>query len=413
MNNQTQNLQIGPVEQKNRIQTLDVLRGMAVLGILMMNIQGLSMPAMAYVNPNIYGDFSGVNYAVWFIGHLLFDSKFISIFSMLFGAGIILMTSRVEARKNNPSSIYFRRIVVMALIGLVHAYLIWWGDILIRYAMCAVCLYWFRKLSPQKLFLLAIVLYLVYLGFTLDHGWHVYHLTGDALEAQINQGWVPPAEDNQYFLDVYRGGYIGQRALNNNFVFLLDVIIFLYQVQILKVGALMLLGMAFFKWGVLSGERILRFYRNLIVIGLSVGIPLTLLDIAVLHKTAWDYQAYSIICKPLYLFSAPLISLMFVSLIVLFVKSGKAQWITQGLSATGRMALTNYLMQSILCTLFFYGYGLGYYGHLERYQQFLFVIVIWIIQICYSVIWLRYFRFGPFEWLWRSLTYLSFQPFRR
>ncbi len=301
----------------------------------------------------------------------------------------------------------------MGLMGLAHAYLIWSGDVLTRYTMCAAVLCLFRKLSPKWLLLLAIVFHLIYAGITLEHGWQIYQLEGAALESRIHGNWEVSNRTIQHFLDTFRGGYKDQMSLRFFIAYHLEVRSFFFHGRIFQVGAMMLLGMALFKWGVLSGEGSKRLYRYLIGIGLFVGIPLTLLDIIILCQTSWDYQAYSMFCRPLYLFSAPLIALMWISIMVLWIKSGKAGCLTRGFSAAGQLALTNYLMQSILGTLFFYGHGLGWYGYLERYQQFLFVFTIWIIQLMYSVIWLCYFQFGPFEWLWRSLTYLKFQPLKR
>ena len=195
---------------------------------------------------------------------------------MLFGAGIVLMMSRVEARGRNPLFVYYRRIIVMGLMGLAHAYLIWSGDVLTRYTMCAAVLCWFRKLSPKWLLLLAIVFHLIYAGITLEHGWQIYQLEGAALESRIQGDWEVSNRTIQHFLDAFRGGYKDQMSLRFFIAYHLEVRSFFFHGRIFQVGAMMLLGMALFKWGVLSGEGSKRLYRYLIGIGLFVGITINL-----------------------------------------------------------------------------------------------------------------------------------------
>jgi len=147
----------GPTIQSERILSLDVLRGFAVLGILIMNIQHFSMVGGAYFNPTAYGDLTGLNYLVWLLSHLLADMKFMSIFSMLFGAGIVLMAERMEAGGGKPARIHYRRTAVLLFFGLAHAWLIWTGDILYSYAMCALLVYLFRNKQPKTLIILGVL----------------------------------------------------------------------------------------------------------------------------------------------------------------------------------------------------------------------------------------------------------------
>ncbi|MGC2112335.1 MAG: hypothetical protein WA655_22640, partial [Candidatus Korobacteraceae bacterium] len=148
----------GPITSKERIVSLDVLRGVALLGILPMNIQAFSMISAAYLNPTAYGDLHGANYWAWFLCHVLADEKFMTIFSMLFGAGIYLMTSHIEEAGGRPGLIHCRRMGWLLLFGLLHAYLLWWGDILVNYGLCGLLAYCFRKRSPRRLIVYGIVL---------------------------------------------------------------------------------------------------------------------------------------------------------------------------------------------------------------------------------------------------------------
>ena len=147
----------GPVTQSDRIVPIDVLRGFAVLGILVMNIQAFSMIGAAYFNPTAYGNFQGLNYAVWLISHLLADSKFMTIFSLLFGAGIVLMSERMESTGRKPTPVHYRRMVILLIIGIAHAYLLWDGDVLYAYAMCGILVFLFRRLKPTTLIVFGLV----------------------------------------------------------------------------------------------------------------------------------------------------------------------------------------------------------------------------------------------------------------
>src|SRR5438046_2779024 len=151
----------GPVAETERIVPMDVLRGFALLGILVMNIQSFAMVGAVYDNPTAYGDLKGANFLVWLLSHLLADQKFISIFSMLFGAGILLLWQRAEASGGRPARLHYRRMSWLILFGLLHAYLLWYGDILVIYGMCGLFVYLFRRKSPRTLFATALVFAMV------------------------------------------------------------------------------------------------------------------------------------------------------------------------------------------------------------------------------------------------------------
>ncbi len=165
----------GPITARERIASLDVLRGVALLGILPMNIQAFSMIGAAYVNPTAYGDFHGANYWVWFSCHLLADEKFMTIFSMLFGTGIYLMTSHIEAAGKNPTALHFRRMGWLILFGVLHAYLLWYGDILVNYGLCGLLAYCYRKMAPRKLILYGLCFVAVASALFFYMAWSIPH----------------------------------------------------------------------------------------------------------------------------------------------------------------------------------------------------------------------------------------------
>ena len=176
----------------------------------------------------------------------------------------------------------------------------------------------------------------------------------------------------------------------------------------------MLLGMALFKYGVFSAQRSFKFYAGLMILGYAIGLPVIVHEINLHRACDWDpIPSFFLISVWNYVGSI-FVALGHVGLVMLVCKLGIIKWLQTSLAAVGQMALTNYLMHSIICTFIFYGgWGLGYYGYLERWQQAILVVCIWVFQLIASPLWMKAFRFGPFEWLWRSLTYFKLQPMRR
>ncbi|MGH9812009.1 MAG: DUF418 domain-containing protein, partial [Candidatus Acidiferrales bacterium] len=178
-------------------------------------------------------------------------------------------------------------------------------------------------------------------------------------------------------------------------------------------AGVMLLGMALYKVGALSAQRSAQSYATLVAVGALVGVPLIVYGVRLNEAAGWNLEWSMFHGAQLNYWGSVLVSLGYVGLVMLVCKSGALGWLTARLAAVGQMAFTNYLLHTIICTTIFYGHGLGYFGSVERTGQILIVFAVWVFQLIVSPIWLRYYRFGPFEWLWRSLTYGSLQPFRR
>jgi uncharacterized protein len=401
----------GPVTQSERIQSLDVLRGFAVLGILVMNIQSFAMIDAAYFNPATYGNLEGANYWVWYLSHLLFDQKFMTIFSLLFGAGIVLMTSRAEARGKRARALHYRRMGVLMLIGLVHAYLLWHGDVLVPYAMCGMILYPLRRIRPSRLILIGSIFIALASAISLMSGWSMQSWDAESIQ-RLRNDWAPTPELIASELAAFRGDWVGQIVHRAPKSFKWETFIFLWYV-FWRAGGLMLVGMGFLKLGIFSGERARRFYATLIAAAVLVGLPLVIFGVHRHVKMDWKIEYSFFFGTQFNYWGSLFVSGGWIGLMMLLCKASAVPWLTRRLAAVGRMAFTNYLMQSIICTLMFYGHGLGLFGKLERVEQALTVAAIWIIQLWLSPIWLRYFQFGPFEWLWRSLSYRRLQPMRQ
>jgi uncharacterized protein len=180
-----------------------------------------------------------------------------------------------------------------------------------------------------------------------------------------------------------------------------------------RVTGLMLIGMALYKWKVLSAERSRKFYIKMLFIGLILGYSIVGYGIFKNFKMGWAYEYSMFIGSQYNYIASVLVSLGYIGLIMLICKSSGFKWFKDIFSAVGKMAFTNYILMSLICTFIFYGHGLGMYAQVERTGQILMVVGIWIFIMILSPIWLKYFRFGPMEWLWRSLTYWRIQPMRK
>jgi uncharacterized protein len=406
-----------PVQPRERIAAVDVLRGVAVLGILSVNILGFAWPAAAYDNPRAGGNTSTLDLVVWALNYVIINGKMMTIFSMLFGAGLVLMSERNDARGVPFTGIYFRRITWLLLIGLAHAYLLWHGDVLAVYAECGFFLYMFRRLRARTLIVIGAVCAVAVIFLISEE--HYRALQRPAREAlssvmeslNLNSSPEPELESERFAreIDVHRGDYSGifrQRIPR----LLAEMTVGFVFIAMWAVGGRMLLGMGLMKLDVFSAGRSQRFYWWMIGLGYAVGLPVTIYDTWL--RIVNDFEGAemlrtSLLCS--YLSAFPL-ALGDVGIVMLIYRSGAVPWLTRRLAAVGRMALSNYLMQSLICTTLFYGYGFGLFGHVHRPGLAAIVVAVWIFQLSVSNIWLRYFRFGPAEWLWRSLTYWKLQP---
>jgi len=400
-----------PVTADERIASLDVLRGFAILGILIMNIQSFSMIGAAYLNPTAYGDLSGINRVVWTLSHLFADMKFITIFSMLFGAGIVLFATRLESRGLRPGPVHYRRTFWLLLIGLAHGFLLWYGDILAVYSLTGFIAYLFWRRSPLALLITGVVLMLVGTLLYVGAGVGIMMAPPEALDG-IRAFWSPGAEQIAHEVAAMRGSWTEQMSVRvPEMISSLTVVFFMYYLW--RTIGMMLIGMALFKWGVLSAERSRRFYGVTAVVGFVVGLPFVWIGVARRFADGWSVPWSFFNGSQYNYWGSAFVALAYISIVMLVVKTGVLGRLRRALAAAGRMAFTNYLAQTVICTTIFYGHGLGLFGSVERVHQILIVFAVWIFQLWFSTFWLARFRFGPAEWLWRTLTYLKPQPMRR
>ncbi len=433
-----QQTQAAPVNQSERIIILDSLRGFAILGILLMNI-----PAFGLANngddPSILNEFGTINFTVWYFVDWFPSGTQRALFSMLFGAGIILFIKGKEKRLNDmmPADYFFRRQLWLMVFSLFDVFiLLWFGDILLDYAILGMVMFAFRNLSPKRLLIGAAFCFLfglarenadlyqnkkmIYKGeiaAAIDTGKvKLNAIQKDELRAMLDfkerseheskvkrmEKTIQKTTGSYEQLYKYRTDIYVNTLVRYLFFGVWDVLLFMF------------LGMAFFKLGILTGQAPVKTYWLMCIVGLGIGLALSYWRLQPMIDARFNWFEYAKKSTfHFYELSRLFRSFGILGLIMLLYKSGWFNWLFALMRPVGQMAFTNYLMQSFLCGLFFYGVGFGMFGQLERYEIYFVVLAVWIIQITGSHLWLRYFRFGPLEWLWRSLTYWKKQPFRR
>lgn len=401
-----------PISLNERIVSLDVLRGVAILGILLMNIVAFSMVSSAYFSPEVYNELAGPNWWTWLTLHYLVDTKFMSIFSILFGAGVCIFMERAQAKSHAAWKLQLSRMGWLLLIGMIHAYLIWYGDILVSYAVCGVAVAFMRKWNPIVLFISGIVvMFLIPIGLWLLVYWSIQYWPEESL-VEMQQSADLSSQTAQAEIAAYTGPWSGQ--LGHRVPLVLVMHFFILPLYICwHVIGLMMVGMAAYKWKILSAAKSKRFYILLIVVSSCIGFPLIAIGVDQMQLHGWDPATIQFLDSNWNIVGGVFIACAWIGLVMLVCKTGVLTRVRQALSAVGRMALTNYIGQSIICTYLFYGHGFGWYNTFERVELLYVVGAVWLFQIIFSVLWLQYFRFGPFEWLWRSATYLELQPMKR
>jgi uncharacterized protein len=402
----------GPARESERILALDALRGLGVLGILWMNIESFGRVAAEYVNPEAVHALAGSDYWMWLVSTLFFDEKFMGIFSMLFGAGIVLLTSRIEARGVKPTAIFVRRSAWLALFGLMHAYLLWAGDILFTYAICGLVAYPFRRLKPRRLLVIGIIVMAIGSGLTVMSGWSMQFWGDEAVASMEQSAWRPNPAQISSEVNAYRSGWLGQMPKRAQDA-LMDETFTVAFYFFWRAAGLMLVGMALYKWGVITASRSTRFYVTWFLVGAFAGVPLILFGALRDVQDHFDFRRSFFFNAQFNYWGSPLVSMAWISLVMLWCRA--PAWLprVRRLAAVGRMAFSNYIFETVIGTAIFYGHGLGLFERFDRVELGLNVIAVWAVVFFTSQIWMKNFYFGPLEWLWRSLTYWEVEPLRR
>jgi uncharacterized protein len=400
-----------PVRETERLEALDVLRGFAVLGILVINIQLFAMPFATSVNPTALGPPSDIDFTIWTLSHVFADQKFMSIFAMLFGAGVLLFTSHVAERSGRPPVLHYRRMFWLLVFGLMHAYLLWYGDILVLYAVCGMLLYPLRRLGPRTLVVLGVLALAIESWLMIRAGVSITTWPPEVI-ADYRQAWSPNPATLAGELEAFRGGWLAQMPVRS--AYSLEFHSFDMWIEgVWRAGGLMLLGMALFKLGVLSGGRPRSLYVRLAIAGFAVGPLLTGWGVARNNAESWSLEYSYFIGAQWNYWGSLFTAVGWIGLVVLVWKSGALRSGVARLAAVGRMAFTCYILETLISTTVFYGHGFGLFGSVGRVGQIVTTVAVWTVLLAFAPWWLKRCRFGPLEWLWRTLTYGRIEPLAR
>ena len=408
-----------------RIAQIDVLRGFAVLGVWWVGVGAFGLPYGANALPTLLGTPSTLNLSLWAATVVFMEGAVRGVFSMLFGASALIYLDEARLARDGVALVdrFYRRNLILMLFGLIHAYLLLWPhDVLYAYGLLGLFIFPLRRTPPLMLLLVGVAMQSI-TNLAIDWptvlGW-LGHVPGPG-DPESAAAVTDPAETARFLawmqvqvaqdIHTYGSGYLAIFAAQAADVAAQQSTYF-YQRHCFEIGGMMLIGMALYRWGVLSGQRPWWLYLLLMVLGFGVGGWLRGADL---------YHVYTLGLDPLDLVRIKEgdldlgrlpVALGHVGLIGLLCRWGRAPWLTGPLAATGRLALTNYIGQTVIGITLFYGFGFGLFGQLERWQLALVFLGVAALQVGGSVLWLRYFRYGPLEWIWRSLIFGQTRPLR-
>ncbi|HDY8965694.1 DUF418 family protein [Klebsiella pneumoniae] len=367
--------------------TLDFVRGVAILGILLLNISAFGLPKAAYLNPAWSGSASLSDAWTWALLDLLAQVKFLTLFALLFGAGLQLLLPRGKRWIQS-------RLTLLALLGFIHGLFFWDGDILLAYALVGLVSWRMVREAHhvKSLFNTGVVLYLT--------GIAVLVLLGMISGTAANRSWAPDAANLQY--EQYWKLHGGMEAVSNRADMLSDNLLALGTQYGWQLAGMMLMGAALMRSGWLKGQFSLRHYRRTGALLVAVGMAVNLPAIFAQWYLAWDYRWCAFLLQAPRELSAPLQAIGYAALAWGYWPQLCRFRLVGAIACVGRMALTNYLLQTLICTTLFY--HLGLFMRFDRLQLLAFVPPIWAVNLLVSSLWLRRFRQGPVEWLWRQLT---------
>ncbi|SEO32019.1 uncharacterized protein SAMN05192574_10759 [Mucilaginibacter gossypiicola] len=439
INTDQQEKTANPVAQNKRIILLDAMRGIAVLGILVMNIMEQGQPGIFYMNMNAGQSQTGSNFFAWLFGMGLFEGVMRGMFCILFGVGSLLLLDRLEQRGIGlkAADIFYRRMLWLLALGLLNAFVFLWpGDILYDYALIGLTLFPFRRMSASRLMIPITILLLfgIYRESSQQNDTRLVIEKGkQAEELNIHRHALTPEQNSdltafQKFKTensnpgmVVIGKEASTAVQSANLSGLLKIIYdqnidfestFFYN-HWWDIALLFFTGMAFYRSGFITGESKTWIYIVVASGGLIITLVMNYYDLMNIYNNKFDFVKITESASPVVFYQAKRLLQVaaYLSALILLYRLTSLRNIFKVFANVGQMALTNYLMQSIITSIIFFGFG--FYGKLQRYELIEAALLIWIFQIILSAIWLRYFTYGPFEWAWRSLTYLKTQPFKR
>ena len=389
-----------------RIVLLDVLRGFAVMAIFIVNIKAMIAPFSFYSNPTLWTGEHDQTIAV--MQSFLVDNKWRTLFTALFGAGLVLISAKSDAADANATARLYRRNFFLLMFGLIHLLLIWSGDILTIYSLAGFIAILFRNKSAKALTIWAICLFVIsYLRATL---FSIGPLFDETLSQELSaEFWGTDPALTKEVIATFLGpitGHIDARLIGAKGFILFYGLMGGFIAMTL---AIMIAGMALFKSGFLQGRLALSRYLPIAIIGLGTAWGLEYFRYQYLVGSGWAFEA-SMLMNGISFLSGPIASFGYAALLGVLMHMGIK---FSAVGAVGRMAFTNYIASSLIGTTIAYGHGFGQFGSLTLAQGMMICGASFVAMLIWSPIWLSMFRFGPLEWLWRSLTYGKLQKFRK
>lgn len=395
-----------PISTNERLVSLDIIRGFALFGILLVNMPLFQTPKLVEELYLISPELSPIDQFVRLVLDVFIETKFFAIFSILFGVGFYIFMKRAEEKTEFFYRLYSRRLIVLALFGFLHLFFFWYGDILLRYALSGFFLIFFYK-RKEKTILIWLMSFTIVLIGLLSFS---FFSSTDAIEQQMNMMQIKGAPKVEEAIDIYNhGGYFEWLSYR----FTNEVIPVLKNIPFSTFTSLFyfLVGLFVAKKGVFADFPSHRqFVRRVWLFSLLVSVPLSI-GIIILHLGMLDIGILKEqIIQSLLLVSGLSLSFFYIATILLLLEKEKWKKLLHPLSYVGRMALTNYIIQTVIGVGLFTGFGM--FGEVNLSLGIVISLIVFPLQILYSFLWLKHFRFGPLEWVWRSLTYGEFQPIR-
>jgi uncharacterized protein len=382
----------------NRIDSLDLIRGVAILGILIMNITSFSQIGMAYLNPKLGAGIEGINGWIHSFAFLFADMRFMSMFSILFGAGMMLFVQNIEQKELNPAKYHYKRMFLLLGFGLIHAHLIWMGDILVPYAICGCLVFLIRNWSSKALVAMASIFFMIPIVMNLL----IYCTLSPSELGEIYGGIWNPESSNE--IQAYQSSYLGQMEARSQGAYYLETSQLLSE-GLWRYSAMMITGILLFRleWfkAIKGGAYYLRFGLVFLITGLVISASGLYLSYERLWEGAWSMT----VGHQFTYIASFFMALSYISILVFWSTVDRGRVIQNLLKKVGRMAFTNYIMSSIVCTFIFYGHGLGYFAQFDRAQQWGVVLFVWVLILLLSNWVMSRYRQGPLEFIWRKLTY--------
>ncbi|AOE50614.1 DUF418 domain-containing protein [Kangiella sediminilitoris] len=380
--------------KSQRLGNLDVLRGIVILAILIININYFSTPSLIRYNPLAYGDFSVLDQWVWLFEYGLVKQRFMTLLALLYGVGIMLFVGKYQKLGVSPTKPFVSRSLFLLLFGLAHAYLIWDGDILVAYALCGLIVFWLRNLGA---------VWLIGFGLTLSFG-VVAPDIWNAIQAMVS----PPATPDWWIPDATAAQQAASQKYNGSWWELtpgrvaaawdrqsLDFIYF----TLWRCSGLMMLGMGLWKVGALTSPQVLKHFS---LWGLLLGLVISLGATWYLVDSGFSYSVFVGINSVGFYIGSIVLALGYLGFVMLWGKSSFLKPLQNLLAKAGRMAFTLYIMQSVICGIIFYGYGFDLFGQVSRSELWIYTVGIWGFQLLFVIVWFNYFKRGPLEGVWRK-----------